>query len=206
MNPSPESQAGGLNLFPGDDFARTQAALAEQIEGLAASIRPEQLAQLLDPLMCRTLVQGFAQAGADEGTLWVVDGAGESLVPAYNTGPQAGDLVGRFEQPLRTGLISMVFASEQPFLENEVWKNSSQSKLLDEKLQVQTWAMLAVPFYLWRRCRGVISCVQLKRGQEEATPPGFRPENLSSIEQVSLLLTRLLDFRLVSGAMGWPVN
>src|ERR1044071_5937458 len=129
-----------LNLLPDPAFADLKPVLWERLERVAATIQPEQLGSLLDPLMRQILDQGFTQAGAHEGTLWLVDPAGEHLVPAYNTGPPPGEIVGKFKQPLNAGLICMVFASEQPFLENDVWKNTAQSKLLDSRLQVQTCA------------------------------------------------------------------
>jgi hypothetical protein len=98
----------------------------------------------------------------------------------------------------------MVFASEQPFLENDVGRDERQSKLLDSLLQVQTCAMVAVPFYFQRQCRGVISSVRLRRvGQPQTEPEGFRREHLASIQQVSALLTRLIDLQLLSRAVGW---
>ena len=175
------------------------------MQEVAAGIQAEQLAELLDPVMRRSVERGFAEAHADEGTIWLLDGPGENLVPAYNTGPDAGRFVGQFKQPLGTGLISMVFASEQPFLENEVWRNDQQSRLLDALLKVQTCAMIAVPFYFVRRCRGVISCVQLRRADDrrEEEPGGFGREHLESIQQVGALLTRLIDLLLLSRAVGW---
>src|SRR5207237_2880286 len=129
-----------------------------------------------------------------EGTVWLLDHSGEHLMPAFNTGHHAPKLVGQFKQPLNTGLICMVFASEQPFLENEVWKNSAQSKLLDSMLQVQTSAMIAVPFYFVRACRGVVSCVQLKRPEaNEPDPLGFRPEHLGKVELAVALLSHLTE-------------
>jgi hypothetical protein len=101
----------------------------------------------------------------------------------------------------------MVFASEQPFLENEVWKNAAQSKLLDSQLQVQTCAMIAVPFYFLNACRGVASCVQLRRpGAGQPEPPGFRPENLASVQVGAALLSQLIEFRLLSRAVGWTTD
>jgi hypothetical protein len=98
----------------------------------------------------------------------------------------------------------MVFASEQPFLENEVWKNARQSKALDSMLEVQTCAMIAVPFYFLQACRGVVSCVQLKRaGSRQPDPPGFRPEHLASIQRAVALLSELIEYRLLSRTVGW---
>ena len=97
----------------------------------------------------------------------------------------------------------MVFASEQPFTENEVWKNANQSKLLDSMLDVQTYAMIAVPFYFLEECRGVVSCVQLKKpASPHADPPGFGPENVISLQRATALVSRLIEFRLLSRALG----
>jgi len=171
---------------------------------IGASIHGEQFSWLLEPLMRQVLERGFAEAGAHEGTVWLLDEANEHLVPAHNTGPRAAELVGKFKQPLNTGLICMVFASEQPFLENEVWRNTQQSKLVDSLLQLQTCAMIAVPFYLLGTCRGVVSCVQLTRpGSLEPEPPGFQPEHLADVQRATALLSQLLEFRLLSRAVGW---
>jgi hypothetical protein len=192
-----------LNLLPDPAFVELKPVLAERLERIATGIQPEQFGELLEPLMRQTLARGIADAGAHEGTVWLLDPAHEHLVPAYNTGPQAAQIVGKFRQPLSAGLICMVFASEQPFLENEVWKNAAQSKLLDSQLNAQTCAMIAVPFYFLGGCRGVVSCVQLKRpGSTEPEPPGFRAEHLASVQMATALLSQLLEFRLLSRAVG----
>ena len=193
-----------LNLLPDPAFAELQPRLADQLERAAAGLQPEQFGSLLDPLMRDVLERGFAEAGADEGTVWLPDPAGENLVPAHNTGPNAAKLVGKFKQPIGAGLICMVFAAEQPFLENEVWKNAAQSKLLDSQLGVQTCAMIAVPFHFARACRGVISCVQLKQpGAARPEPPGFLPEHLARVQLAATLLSRLIELRLLGQAVGW---
>lgn len=192
-----------LNLLPDPAFLDLRGALSERVERMASSISPAQFASVLDPLMRQILERGFLDAHADEGTVWLLDGNGEHLVPAYNTGPDAAKLVGTFKQPLNTGLICMVLASEQPFLENEVHKNASQSKLLDSRLNVQTHAMIAVPFHFVHACRGVISCVQLKRSPAAPEPAGFRPEHLAAVQRASALLAQLIEFHLLSRAVGW---
>jgi len=191
-----------LNLLPDPAFAALKPALAARMAALGAEIHAEQFAHLLDPLLRKILQQGFTEAGAHEGTIWVVDAAGEFLVPAFNTGPHAAEMVGKFKQPLSAGLISMVFATEQPFLENEVSRNAQQSKLLDSQLQVQTHALIAVPFYLLNACRGVVSCVQLKSAGS-VQPSGFRPEHLAGVQAATALLTRLIEYRLLSRTVGW---
>jgi transcriptional regulator with GAF, ATPase, and Fis domain len=192
-----------LNLLPDPAFADLRVALSERLERMAMAIKPAQFETLLDPLMRQIVQRGFSEASADEGTVWLLDESGESLVPAFNTGPDASKLVGTFKQPLNTGLICMVLASEQPFLENEVHKNASQSKLLDSRLKVQTHAMIAVPFHFVHACRGVISCVQLKRSAADADPAGFRPEHLAAVQRSSALLSQLIEYHLLSRAVGW---
>jgi len=200
-----------LNILPDPAFLNLKSVLSERLERIAGGLQPEQFTSLLDPLMRQTIEHGFAEAGANEGTIWLLDHAGESLVPAWNSGPHADKLVGKFKQPLNAGLICMVFSSEQPFLENEVWKNSRQSKLLDSMLEVQTSAMIAVPFYFLRACRGVVSCVQLnKPGVEsgrnptgDTTSTGFRPEHLTSVQRATAVLSQLVELKFLSCTVGW---
>jgi hypothetical protein len=196
-----------LNILPDPAFARLKPALRTDLARVVANIQAGQFAALLDPLMQEVVQQGFAEAGAHEGTVWLVDAENENLVPAHNTGAQAAKIVGAFKQPLNSGLVCMVFASEQPFLENEVFKNSRQSKALDTLLQTETFAMIAVPFYLLGGCQGVVSCVQLKRPDAAgAPPPGFRPENLVRIQRMSAVLTRLLEYRILGRTIGWTTE
>jgi len=193
-----------LNLLPEPAFAELHPLLAERLAQVGNGVHAAQFEPLLDPLARRVLEKGFAQAGAHEGTVWLLDEDGQHLVPAYNTGPHAGQLVGKFKQPLSSGLICMVFATERPFLENDVWRHAQQSKLLDAELGTQTWAMIAVPFCFLKACRGVVSCVQLKRPDAPAPdPPRFRPEHLAHIEHATALLARLVEFRLLGQVVGW---
>ena len=197
--------SNNLNMPPMRGLEELQSALFEHLSRVGGAVRAEGFSSMLDPLMRRTLERGFAEAGADEGTVWLLDQAGENLVPAFNNGPDAGKFVGHFKQPLNRGLICMVFASEQPFLENEILKNPRQSKALDHLLHVQTCAMIAVPFPLLRACRGVVSCVRLKKPEapEPHPAPEFRPEHLSAIQQATTLLSRLLELKLLAQAIGW---
>jgi len=191
-----------LNILPDPAFLNLKPFLSERLERIASGIQAEQFTSLLDPLMRQTIERGFAEAGADEGTVWLLDQAGEFLVPAWNSGPHADKVVGKFKQPLKAGLICMVFSSEQPFLENEVWKNTRQSKLLDSMLEVQTSAMIAVPFYFLRACRGVVSCVQLNKPGASAGS-GFRPDHLAHVQRSTAILSQLIELKLLSCTIGW---
>jgi len=161
-------------------------------------VHATQLRRLIDSLLQQVLEQGFKEAGAHEGTVWLVDAAEAFLEPAFNTGPHAEQIVGHFKQPLNAGLISMVFASEQSFIENDVSQNAQQSKLLDTQLQLQTQALIAVPFHFLNACRGVISCVQLKPTDPQAIQPtGFQPTHLAAVQRATALLAQLVEYRLL---------
>jgi transcriptional regulator with GAF, ATPase, and Fis domain len=171
---------------------------APNLEELAAGISVETFAGLLEPLVLETLLEGFNRVYAHEGTIWLADRAEEFLVPVYNSGPRAAQFVGTFRQPLNQGVISMVFASEQPFLETNMAANARRSKLLDSLLEVQTAALMAAPLYLLKQCRGVISCVQLENGPKL---PGFTGDDLNTFVRGVTLCSRLVEHQILSGAL-----
>lgn len=196
-----------LNIALDPALETMTSALAGRLKRIGSSIRAAEFSRLLDPLVRQILHWGFAEVGADEGTVWLLDEAGENLEPAYNTGPDAEKIVGNFKQPLGSGLICMVLASEQPFLENDVCQNARQSKLLDSQLQKQTHAMIAVPFHFLHDCRGVISCVQLRpAGNAGQEPPGFQPGHLEDIQRTAAILSQMIEFRVLSQAVGWAAE
>lgn len=190
-----------LNLPVESAFEGLSSVLSGCMAKLGEDIHAAEFTQLLDPLLRDVLARGFAEAGAHEGTVWIVDATGQFLEPAFNNGPYAAQMVGHFQQPLNTGLISMVFATEQSFLENDVAKNAQQSKLLDSKLNVQTAALIAVPFQFLNACRGVVSCVQL--ATPGGHPAGFRLEQISGIQRCAALVAQLIEYRLLSRTVGW---
>jgi hypothetical protein len=190
-------------IVPDPRFIELQGALQERMAQVAQMVQPENFAALLEPLARQVLQQGFTAAGAHEGTVWLPDAAGKHLVPGYNTGPNAQKIVSQFRQPLDAGLICMVFASEQPIVENDVFQNARQSKLLDNLLQVQTQSLIAVPFHFLRACRGVVSCVQLNVPGAAPAARGFRSDDLIEVQRASALCSQLIELRLLSQAVGW---
>jgi len=186
------------NLSPEPALADLKSELWERMSRIGYEVHAEQFRQLVDPLLQQILERGFKEAGAHEGTVWLVDAAEEFLEPAFNTGPRAEQIIGQFKQPLNSGLISMVFASEQSFIENDVSQNAQQSKLLDTQLRIRTHALIAVPFHFLSACRGVISCVQLKPiSPESPLPSGFQTAHLAAIQRTTSLLAQLVEYRLL---------
>ena len=158
--------------------------------------------EFFDGTMQALLRDGLNRIDAHEGTVWLLDPTRSFLMPRFNTGPSASEFVGRFRQSLRSGMISMVVATEQPICENEVQKNQQQDKTLDRQLGLLTCAMIAVPFYFTDEMRGVISGVRLKAAADADEPAGFGLEDLEALQMTTTVLTRMIEYRLLSLVLG----
>ena len=66
-----------LNIVPEPAFLDLKPVLSERLARIGASLHAEEFRQLLDPVMRDSLDRGFIEAGAHEGTLWLLDEAGE---------------------------------------------------------------------------------------------------------------------------------
>ena len=190
-----------LSLLPDARITALSPGFREGLLSVAESVTPDNLGSILDESMRRVLELAFKQAGADEGAVWLVEESTKSLVPAYNNGPNASKLVGQFRQPLSAGLVSMVFSTQQPFMENDVWENSGLDKTLDTILHQQTNAMIAIPFYFLEACRGVVSCVQFAL-PESSPKRGFTERHEALIRHAAVVLGRLLDHKVLRTLVG----
>lgn len=196
--------AARLNILPDERISSLSPSLENRLIAVGEQVRPENFPSLCDSMIRHVLEQGFSLAGADSGLVWLLDETRESLVPCYGIGESAEKLVLHYRQSLHEGIVSMVMMSEQPFVENEVFKNELHSKIVDMKLQQQTYAMIVVPFYFLRQCRGVISCVQLKQpDSDDIDPPGFRADHLHAVQRAASVLTELIDYRLLRQTVQW---
>ena len=158
--------------------------------------------EFFDGTMQALLRDGLNRIHAHEGTVWLLDPTRSFLMPRFNTGPKASEFVGKYRQSLRSGMISMVVATEQPICENEVQKNQQQDKTLDRQLGLLTCAMIAAPFYFTDEMRGVISGVRLKAAGDADEPAGFGVEDLEALQLTTTVLTRMIEYRLLSLVLG----
>jgi hypothetical protein len=193
------------NLAPDGRFAGLKEFVMEKMESSARSLAGERFQPFADAAMRDLLFGGIVRAGGQEATIWLVDAAGESLVASLTIGPHAASLSGNFAQPLSSGMISLVFASEQAICENEVFENREHDKTLDKALGVKTEAMVAVPLHFVKKIRGVISVVQFKsrEDQPETSFVGFNAEALPVLQSIASILSRLVEHRLLATVVGW---
>jgi hypothetical protein len=140
-------------------------------------------------------------AGADEGTLWLFSPSDETLVPAYNNGPDAGTLLGGYRQPLSLGLISSVFVTQMGLCESWVYRNSQHDDSVNRMLGNVTAHMVVVPLFFGGEARGVISAVKLRRADQEDPPP-FGMDGYEMISRLSQLLGEILHGRLLGTILG----
>lgn len=198
------------NFLPVQRFLPLRPALQEHLTKVGEAISPENFLSICDEVLLKVLRGTFERIAADEGSIWLLDQEKKFLVATYNSGPNSKEIVG-FKNPLGEGIISLVVASEQAFIENQVYKNKRHSAALNKKLGKTTYAMIAVPLYFLNQVRGVISCVQLLdvlvREEEGApvgsTPPGFSPQDLNAVQTTAALVRDLIDYRLIGTAIGW---
>lgn len=193
-----------LNILPDERFAEMRPELRARLLSVADAITPERFVSLCDGMVNYLLEQGRMALSADGALVWLLDPEQENLVPSYGLGESSQKLVLNHVQPLREGIVSMVMQSEQPFLENEVYKNEKHSKLVDQKLRQRTYAMVVVPFYFIKACRGVLSYVQVTEpGQEDAPPRGFGADDLITLQRTGAIITELIDYRILRETLSW---
>lgn len=192
-----------FTVMPEEKFAPLRPAVEARMREAVQQICREGFEAFLDFGSQVLLAKAFGHVGAHEGTLWLADDTIGALVPRFNTGARAAEFVGKFRQPLTSGLISYVFHSEQPLCENGVYRGAKYDQALDRQLGLLTCAMIAVPFIFGGEVRGVVSCVQLKKPEEiEADPSGFDDEHLREIQLVSDAVGRLLEGKLLRLCLG----
>jgi len=197
------------NFLPDPALRVMRGPLEDYLSKIALNVTPANFGSVCDQTSLVLLKDCFQRIGADEGSIWIIDTEHKNLVVAYNSGDQREEILGH-KQVLSEGFVSMVAATEQPIIENRVYRNAQHSPQLDRKLGFTTNAMMIVPLYFARQLRGVISCVQLvktrlERDQDpphDQRPAGFVPANLATLRGMAIVMGHLVDYNLVCTATG----
>lgn len=182
---------------PDPDLADHGNALLHRVHERGALVDGVWLRSSQSALPRDVIEASFVRTGAAEGTIWLLRGA--VLIPVFNTGAHASSLVDVFEQPVDRGIIGMVAVTEQAFCENDIAAHAARDTTLDDRLGVETSAMMAVPLAFGGAVRCVVSCVQFST-QPHAS--GFTPQHLETFERDVNVAGRLLDLALIESVMG----
>ncbi len=188
-------------LLRNAELDRLGGDLIEHLESWISGGSPVDLIELFDEGALSLLKGAFDHVGGCEGTIWLADSEERNLVASYNSGEDASSLIG-FEQPIGSGIISMVFSQQQPYCENNIQTSSGHDDTLDRKIAKHTTALLAVPLYFAFGLRGVISCVQLKEVETGEGKKGLSSADIEALALVSNLMERLVNETLLSSALG----
>lgn len=193
--------ANRLKFLSTPEFNQFGADVESHIESWIQSSHPSDIAGLLDDMCLAVFSRIFEMVGGSEGTLWLSNSDESKLVAVFNSGPHSDDIVG-FEQPIGSGIISMVYSQQQPYCENEISAETGHDDTLDKQIHTFTRAMLVVPFYFAFGLRGVLSCVQLKEeGLPE--PSGFQSSDVELMVRGGNNVERLLNGKILSVVLGF---
>ncbi|MCB1203507.1 MAG: hypothetical protein KDN18_04545 [Verrucomicrobiae bacterium] len=180
-------------------FSEVGGEIERLLESWVQNRTPEQLVTLIDSGALSLLKESFAAAGGCEGTIWLIDAKAGELVASFNSGQDSKKLVG-FRQPVGQGIISLVFAQQQPYCENHIESSTGHDDTLDRKIAKHTTAMIAVPFYFAFGLRGVVSCVQL--AEAPRSREGFRSADVETVARAVNHVGRLIDGSLLTSLLG----
>jgi hypothetical protein len=138
---------------------------------------------------------------ADDGALWLVDDVARELRPRFSIGEHSDILLNEIRQPLSSGLISMVFFTENSICEAEVGRRSEYCPDVDSRLGLKTKAMIAIPVFFAQRCRGVFSAVLFEQPGETTRKNAFLPADFETLTQAASLWSELMDSQLAGVGM-----
>lgn len=133
---------------------------------------------------------------ADDGALWLVDDVKRELRPCFSIGQHSKILLNEIRQPLTSGLISMVFFTEDSICEAEVGRRSEYCPDVDSRLGAKTKAMVAIPVFFAQRCRGVFSAVLFEESSKMRHKEAFLHSDFETLAQAATLWGELMDSQL----------
>lgn len=192
-----------FTVLPEEKFSELRSSIQTRLRAAATLACSETFRSLVDPGINGLLHTTFRNIGAHEGTVWLLTPSKDALVPRLNTGERAKEFVGRYHQPLSSGMVSLVVHTEQPLCENDVYLSARHDKTLDLRLGLHTCAMIAVPIVFCGEMRGVLSCVQLKSAAgNEPEPPGFTEDHLREVQLIAETVGRLIEAKLLRICLG----
>lgn len=192
-----------FKLLPDETFAVHLRSLESRVLDAGDLVNAETFLNFADKAAIAVFERSFGAAGADEGTIWLVDRTEEVLIPVFNTGPQAEEIL-KWRQPLDRGIIGMVFSTQQAFCENEMSRNPAQDRTIGKVVGFEIESMIAVPLNFARECRGVVSCVvQAHSDKTGVEPRRFNGESLREVSLAANVVSSLFDYALLAGVLGW---
>ncbi|MCH6257965.1 GAF domain-containing protein [Puniceicoccaceae bacterium K14] len=193
-----------FNYIPDPEIVGFASRLDNALQSLAETASPAEMASLVEFVSGRYLLSCFQDINALEGSIWIVDELGKNLVPIYNSGIHSDNFVLKFKQPIYQGIISMVFATEMPFLEKDIENNRKHDDSLDKMLKLKTESMAIVPLFYAGAIRGVISAINFSPDsvQPEKSKNDYEHHILNTLQSSSAVIGKLIDSEMREICLG----
>ncbi|BDS06411.1 hypothetical protein NT6N_14510 [Oceaniferula spumae] len=153
---------------------------------------PPEIDDATSSLLLEVLRRCCGVVHCTDSALWLADT--DHLHPVIGFGPHSETFIGSYSHPLEEGLMSMVYASGQPFCENNIQSNPQHSSRLDQQLSIQTDAMMVVPVVSKGELAGVITCVHTSAvGASTNEARVFSSQDMSELEFTAAVAGRILE-------------
>lgn len=138
---------------------------------------------------------------AHEGSIWIKPVGQPALVVAYNHGRRPERMEDKVAVPLGEGLVSKCFLERSVVHPLGLFRSPEQSDRVDATLGQLTVNQVAVPFWMFGECCGVLSAVQLCADDNvpARTKWGFESDDVRAFEICAKVLQRLLEYRWIRG-------
>jgi hypothetical protein len=189
-----------LIVVPLDEFHDHATHLNHHLNLIGAEINPFNFTSLVDAELHALFTSSIEPLAPKGGAIWIRDGQRKELTLAMHTSSDAQSFVGNTSTASKTALENRVFetkTSEQ--IEGKEGNNNDRS--LDQKLGKFAAFTLATPLILFDKPRGVITAT---RYFGSATPPQrFTKTEQGQLSRLSTLVERLVEFPIVSAAVGY---
>ena len=181
-------------IVPDEKLEPLVLLLKAKLPNIAAEIRAEHLADLIDSVARRALRDAARPASIDEILIWGLSGNG--FLAAWSSLVPENEVVGTATAAAEEGLIARVFASSRsdaqaaPGLAAGNWTN------LEQRRGRMIASMAATPLLLFGKPVAVLSLVTYQKDEPQSLP------GTSAATEAAVLLVRLIEDRLLRSSLG----
>lgn len=117
-----------------------------------------------DPQLLHELTQAVRAVDAEEGSILLLVGGGQSLRFAVSVSPASDKLIGT-QQSVTRGVIGLVASFQQPTITNHVREDPQYDPSIDKRVGSQTRSQMAVPLSDSEHEFGVVTAINARAEQ-----------------------------------------
>jgi len=186
-----------LVIVPDEKLEPLAQILKARLSAVADEVKSEHFAGLMSD-QCRRVLLGFVRYRKEqELLLWgCSDGA---FRVAWTSLPPESEVLNIVTATLDEGLPARVRASGQPAMQTADELQASAWTNLEERRGRALESLVASPLFLFDKCVAVLSLARYRTEDEPLAPP---QTDLAELAEMTQLLARLLEDRLVRSCLG----